>query len=98
MKNYRKKPVIIQAMTWDELVQYGIDNGGNVVNGLPWSFKINNRAITHDCQLGYDRYFITTLEGQMEMTQNDMLIIGIKGEAYPCKKDIFEETYEEVNQ
>ena len=27
------------------------------------------------------------------MTKDDMLIIGVKGEAYPCKKDIFEMTY-----
>lgn len=96
MKKFRKKPVVIEAMTWDELVQYGIDNGGNVVNGLPWSFQINGRPVTHDCQNGRDRYLISTLEGQMEMTRDDMCIIGIKGEAYPCKRDFFEASYEEV--
>jgi hypothetical protein len=30
------------------------------------------------------------------MTPNDMLITGVKGEIYPCKKDIFEATYELV--
>lgn len=96
MAKYRKLPVVIEAMTWDELVQYGIENGGNVVNGLPWSFKIGDRPVTHDCQGGYDRYLISTLEGDMEMTQNDILIIGVKGEAYPCKLDIFRATYEPV--
>lgn len=96
MAKYRKRPVVIEAMTFDELVQYGIENGGNVVNGLPWSFQINGRPITHDCQTGEDRYLISTLEGTMEMTRNDMLIIGVQGEAYPCKRDIFAATYEAV--
>ena len=96
MAKYRKRPVVIEAMTFDELVQYGIENGGNVVNGLPWSFQINGRPITHDCQTGEDRYLIFTLEGTMEMTRNDMLIIGVQGEAYPCKLDIFRATYEPV--
>jgi hypothetical protein len=30
------------------------------------------------------------------MTREDMLIIGVKGEIYPCKKDIFEATYDLV--
>lgn len=50
MAKFRKKPVVIEAMTLDELVQYGIDNGGNVVDALPWSFKIGDRPVTHDCQ------------------------------------------------
>ena len=98
MAKFRKKPVVIEALTFDELVQYGIDNGGNVVNGLPWSFKIGDRSITHDCQTGEDRYLIPTLEGTMEMTRKDMLIIGVQGEAYPCKMDIFEATYEAVSE
>ena len=32
----------------------------------------------------------------MRMTPNDMLITGVQGEIYPCKKDIFEATYEDV--
>lgn len=30
----------------------------------------------------------------MRFTREDMLITGIKGEIYPCKKDIFHATYE----
>lgn len=37
-----------------------------------------------------------TLEGRMDIKKNDYIITGIKGERYPCKKDIFEETYELV--
>jgi len=91
MAKYRKKPVVIEALTFDELVQYGKDNGGNIVNDMPWSFEINGHPITHEND---ECYLITTLEGTHNMTPNDMLIVGIQGEIYPCKIDIFKATYE----
>ena len=42
------------------------------------------------------RLEIHTLEGVHEVTPGDWIITGIQGEKYPCKPDIFEETYEEV--
>lgn len=39
---------------------------------------------------------IETLEGVMIAQQGDYIIKGIKGEIYPCKPDIFEQTYENV--
>lgn len=41
---------------------------------------------------------IDTLEGTMEANVGDYIIKGIKGEFYPCKPDIFEQTYEELNE
>ena len=41
---------------------------------------------------------IKTLEGIMSFSQGDYIIKGIKGEVYPCKKDIFEETYLPVKE
>lgn len=40
---------------------------------------------------------IHTLEGDMTANVGDWIIIGVKGEVYPCKPDIFEATYEKVN-
>ena len=40
---------------------------------------------------------IHTLEGDHEVSKGDFIIKGIKGEYYPCKPDIFEETYEPVD-
>ena len=37
---------------------------------------------------------IQTLEGVMHANYGDYIIKGVKGEIYPCKPDIFEETYE----
>lgn len=39
---------------------------------------------------------IHTLEGDMIASPGDWIITGINGEKYPCKPDIFEETYEKV--
>jgi len=37
---------------------------------------------------------VETCEGTMAGNPGDWLITGIKGEQYPCKHDIFMETYE----
>jgi len=91
MAKFRKKPVVIEAMTFDEVVAHGKATSGNIVNGMPWSFDINGHAISHEND---ECYIITTLEGTHHMTPADMLIIGVKGEIYPCKIDIFEATYD----
>lgn len=90
---YRKKPVVIEAITFDELVEYGKNNGANIVDGMPWSFSYNGHSITHENDTCY---LIPTMEGIMKFTTEDMLITGVKGEIYPCKKDIFESTYDAV--
>ena len=40
---------------------------------------------------------IETLEGIMYASPGDWIITGVNGEKYPCKPDIFEKTYEPVN-
>jgi hypothetical protein len=93
MTKFRKKPVIVEAITFEELVQHGLDNGANIVNGMPWSWKYNGHPITHEND---SRYLIPTLEGIMNFNKGDMLITGVQGEIYPCKLEIFEATYEAV--
>lgn len=39
---------------------------------------------------------IHTLEGDHKANIGDYIITGVHGEQYPCKPDIFAETYEEV--
>jgi hypothetical protein len=92
---FRKKPVVIDAINFDELVQYGKENGGNIVNDMPWSFTYMGQPITHEND---GCYLIPTLEGIMRFDKGDMLITGVKGEIYPCKPDIFELTYEKVGK
>ena len=45
---------------------------------------------------GREPLLIRTLEGDMTAMPGDWIITGIRGETYPCKPDIFEETYERV--
>lgn len=40
--------------------------------------------------------YITTLEGNMKADIGDYIIKGLRGEFYPCKPDVFEKKYEEV--
>lgn len=40
---------------------------------------------------------IRTLEGDMAAKLNWWVLQGVQGEFYPCKPDIFAETYEAVN-
>lgn len=91
MALYRKKPVVIEAITFQELVEHGLNNTTNIVNGMPWSFDYKGHPIIHEND---EHYLIPTLEGTHNMTPADMLITGIYGEIYPCKIDIFNATYE----
>jgi hypothetical protein len=91
---YQKRPVIIEAFTFAELVEHGKANGANIVNGMPWHFEFRGHPITYE---NYDRYLIPTLEGTMKMGRADMLIVGVNGEIYLCKADIFAATYEAVD-
>lgn len=90
---YIKKPLEIEAITFDELVEHGraSTTAANLRNGMPWSFEYAGHPITHEND---DCYLIPTLEGTMKFMRGDMLITGVKGEIYPCKLDIFEATYD----
>ena len=90
---YRKLPVIIEAITFDELVEYGKNSGSNIVNGMPWSFTYAEHPITHEND---DCYLIQTSSGIVKFNRGDMLIIGVNGEIYPCKLDIFKKTYKKI--
>lgn len=41
---------------------------------------------------------VETLEGVMQGNPGDWLITGVKGEQYFCRNDIFQETYEKVEE
>lgn len=43
-------------------------------------------------------FLIDTLEGTLTVTEGDWIITGVNGEKYPCKPDIFEKSYEPVEE
>ena len=91
MAKFTKKPVTVEAITFQELVDHGRRVAPESINGgMPWSFTYAGHHISHENDTCY---LIPTLEGAMKMGRDDMLITGVKGEIYPCKRDIFEATY-----
>ena len=82
---YRKKPVVIEA---EQFTHENKNRAFNFItcNAFPdWD--------ENECPI----IKIQTLEGIMIASIGDWIIKGIKGEFYPCKHDIFEATYEVVN-
>jgi hypothetical protein len=88
---YRKKPVVIEAIKWTgnnlrEIIDFtGLHPSAAK---MPWE---EFEAIVADKGLK-----LFTLEGDHLASVGDWIIKGVKGEFYPCKPDIFEQTYEEV--
>lgn len=83
MVKYRKKPVVIEAMLMS------IRNATTVAT---WC----KGMLFDDPEEGGYVIFIDTLEGTMKAKPGDYVIKGVNGEFYPCKPDIFEKTYEKV--
>lgn len=50
----------------------------------------------HCDKIMHNHGWIDTLEGGHIVCPGDFIITGVQGEHYPCKPDIFEQTYEEV--
>ena len=58
--------------------------------------KYRKKPIIVEAYVATKEEYIKTLEGTMKADKGDYVITGIHGERYPCKPDIFHETYEEV--
>lgn len=91
MSRFRKKPVIIDAVqwqgrkSWPDLLPLIVTKFDKDVFGL----------YTGDAE---QELAINTLEGRMTVSVGDWIIKGVKGEFYPCKPDIFEATYESLEE
>lgn len=44
------------------------------------------------------KVIVHTLEGELLADVGDYIITGVNGEKYPCKPDIFEKTYDLVEE
>lgn len=80
MANFRKKPVVIEAVQF-KTGEQDSDLAAHVVDG-----KIDYKED--------GTMLIETLEGVMIANPGDWIIKGVNGELYPCKPDIFQKTYE----
>lgn len=92
---YRKKPVIIDAVQWTG------KNRREMFDFLTQDTFKNETMEISDKHFYIDRHndgglVIKTLEGEHLATIGDYIIRGVQGEYYPCKEDIFLQTYEKV--
>ena len=85
IKTFVKKPVEIHAVQW---------TGDNFSEVADFVGAENLVCIGRCGDLDLNIY---TLEGNHHAEVGDWIICGVKGEFYPCKPDIFEQTYEEVS-
>lgn len=79
----RKKPVEVEVMQW-----------------LGKNFIEIDDFITSDHET-YPKdgiLIINMLEGRMQAINGDYIIKGVHGEFYPCKPDIFEKTYDIIEE
>lgn len=58
--------------------------------------KYRKKPIIVEAYIANEEEYIKTLEGTMKADKGDYIITGVKGERYPCKPDVFKQTYEEV--
>lgn len=82
---YRKKPVVIEALQ----VVYGKTDVQEVIDFV-------GEENLKDIQTSEPK--ISTLEGDMLISDGDYIIKGVQGEFYPCKPDIFVATYEKADK
>ena len=84
MSRYRKRPVVIEAF------KLGTDKYPQ------WFFDLGLHAgIVRERVCGPVE--IETLERTYIANVGDYIVRGVSDELYPCKPDIFERTYEEVD-
>jgi hypothetical protein len=94
MAQFRKKPVVIEATQYTEVMR-----DAHLFDGaaLPVGVFIPSHT-THpgDRKVWSAEAYINTLEGRMHVSLGDWVITGVQGEHYACKPDIFAATYEAV--
>lgn len=90
ISKFQKKPAVIEAIKFDGKNGFDINkwSDGKVVES-PVLEPTPDNPTGHYLQ-------IKTLEGTMTAIVNDWIIKGIAGEFYPCKPQIFFDSYERV--
>ena len=85
---FRKKPVIVEALQFKDDAKFLSKLSVLIGKTIKVNYKNKRTPILK----------IKTLEGIMSAKIGDWIIRGVKGEFYPCKPDIFKETYDKVEE
>lgn len=94
MSQYQRKPDVIEAITFDELVEIGKASGAPVYDGMAWSFEYHGQPITHENQ---NCYIVPTSAGTVHFERGDMLVIHPEGKFSVYDIETFQATYEKVD-
>lgn len=88
VQKFRKKPVEIEA---EQFVIWDLKNAPSFVelHGVRFPVWEDYNQVHY--------IIIPTKEGNMKASNLDWIIKGVQGEIYPCKPDIFVQTYEPIN-
>lgn len=90
MRQYRKKPVVVDAVQYivenrNEILKWVVEEGGMV-----YSTGIGDYGERYELE----NLKLRTLHGMVTVVIEDWIIKGPSGDFWPCKPDIFETTYE----
>ena len=103
MPMFQKKPVVIEAMQFagtnaemHAVYQWIEKNTQGSYDTNDPSGEVPASGVSIDAETGF--MVIATLEGEMQAKPGDWIIRGVQGEFYPCKPDIFEQTYQPVTK
>jgi hypothetical protein len=96
MAKYRKKPIEVEAVRWrgnniDEVRAF-VAEDDRWMDGINVIYNVGGPGLGYTPAIG--TLDIPTLEGMMTASAGDWIIRGVQGEIYPCKPNIFEATYE----
>jgi len=99
---FKKKPVVIEAFQMTEERRWDNSEWPEWLNKA-WNQEPGENAVWPDPDIEVQKdeaepfnLVCGTLEGVHIISPGDYIIQGIQGEIYPCKPDIFEQTYEPV--
>ena len=84
MRKYIKRPLEIEAI---QFFTENIEQAISFLGDFPYKYVASESIL-----------ILSTLEGDMLVRYGDFIIKGIYGEFYPCKPDIFKDTYQEVKK
>lgn len=96
IKKARKKPVVIEFIQFN-----GNSNKKEIEDWIGKDLRtevFSDSAYEAGMGAPFFSLFIQTLEGEMRADPYDYIIKGVRGEFYPCKPDVFEKTYEVLNE
>lgn len=93
MGKYRKRPVVVEAISVEELLAW-LSAGAQPVDMDEWVCEAWGRGEIRVSDRG--EVGIATMEGNWLVARPEgyWIIRGVEGEIYPCEGEIFSKTYE----